>query len=350
MASTSDSSSSTSQVSTATRKSEGVSLSFKIYILCVLTFNATGYILLVRFTRSQDGPLYYPTTTVFLSECSKLFISLLILVNEHRSLLGMVRDVYHNVLCSPSDTFKMCIPSIIYALQNNLAFVALSNLDAATYQISYQVKIITTAIFMVIMIGKKISSTQWLAIILLFAGVAMVQVESATSNKDQKHYNYTKGLIAIIVSCLCSGFAGVYFEKVLKGSDTTLWIRNVQMYLFGIISAFVGVCTKDFKNVVENGFLHGYNIYVYVIIALASIGGLYTSVVVKYTDNIIKGFSTSVSIVMAALGSFILFHKSFGWLFCTGSLLVIVAVYLYSLPKPARRWQARGPQKGPQNV
>ena len=47
----------------------------------------------------------------------------------------MMRDVYHNVFCNPMDSFKMCVPSIIYALQNNLAFVALSNLDAATYQV-----------------------------------------------------------------------------------------------------------------------------------------------------------------------------------------------------------------------
>ena len=75
-------------------------------------------------------------------------------------------------------------------------------------QITYQLKIITTAMFMVLMIGKKISTTQWLAIVLLFGGVAMVQVESASTNQNEEHYNYTKGLAAIIVSCLCSGFAG----------------------------------------------------------------------------------------------------------------------------------------------
>ena len=83
--------------------------------------------------------------------------------------------------------------------------------------------------------------------------------------------------------------------------------------------------------------------------AMASIGGLYTSIVVKYLDNIIKGFSTAVSIVMAALGSFVLFHKSFGYLFMLGSILVMSAIYLYSMPKPVTTAQ-KVPQKGPQNV
>ncbi|XP_071960454.1 CMP-sialic acid transporter-like [Antedon mediterranea] len=313
---------------------DDVTLGFKLYILMVLTVNATAYILLVRYTRSRDGPMYYSTTTVMMTELSKLFLSLMILIKEHASIRGMIVDVYRNVFCKPSDTFKMCIPSVIYAIQNNLAFFALSNLDAATYQVTYQLKILTTAMFMVLMIGKSISRVQWGSLVLLFFGIALVQLDSANV-KQGSHYNYTYGLVAILASCLCSGFAGVYFEKVLKGSDTSLWIRNVQMYLFGIVSAFVGVLTKDGANILENGFFYGYNNYIYLIIGMASIGGLYTSIVVKYTDNIIKGFSTAVSIVAAVVCSYFLFEAMFGRYFIMGSGLVMLAIYLYSLPKPA---------------
>ncbi len=34
------------------------------------------------------------------------------------------------------ELLKLSVPSVVYAVQNNMAFVALSNLDAAVYQVS----------------------------------------------------------------------------------------------------------------------------------------------------------------------------------------------------------------------
>ena len=61
------------------------------------------------------------------------------------------------------------------------------------------------------------------------------------------------GFMAVVVSSLCSGFAGVYFEKILKGSGTgpapSIWIRNIQLGLFG---AVLGVGTMLLKVIVAS--------------------------------------------------------------------------------------------------
>lgn len=49
-----------------------------------------------------------------------------------RALNSVLRQ---EIVHKPIETLKLAIPSGIYTLQNNLLYVALSNLDAATYQV-----------------------------------------------------------------------------------------------------------------------------------------------------------------------------------------------------------------------
>ena len=54
--------------------------------------------------------------------------------------------------------------------------------------------------------------------------------ESVEDGAKQKNIsNSLVGLIAVLCACFSSGFAGVYFEKVLKTSRASLWMRNVQL-------------------------------------------------------------------------------------------------------------------------
>lgn len=40
------------------------------------------------------------------------------------------------------------------------------------------------------------------------------------------------GLMAVLTACFSSGFAGVYFEKILKETKQSVWIRNIQLGKF----------------------------------------------------------------------------------------------------------------------
>ncbi|XP_039603945.1 CMP-sialic acid transporter [Polypterus senegalus] len=312
---------------------EPVSVFFKLYCLTVMTLVAATYTVALRYTRTVSTEMYFSTTAVCITEVIKLFLSVIILAKETSSLGRLVSTLRENVCGNPKELLKLSIPSVVYAVQNNMAFLALSNLDAAVYQVTYQLKIPCTALCTVLMLNRSLNKLQWFSVFMLCGGVTLVQWKPAETPNVQIEQNSFLGFIYIAIAVLCSGFAGVYFEKVLKSSDTSLWVRNIQMYLSGIIVTLAGVYMSDGTQVIEKGFLYGYTPWVWFVIFLASVGGLYTSVVVKYTDNIMKGFSAAAAIVLSTVASVILFGLQITSTFASGALLVCVSIYIYGLPK-----------------
>lgn len=191
----------------------------------------------------------------------------------------------------------------------------------------------TTALFSVLLLSKKLSNTQWSSLIILFAGVALVQYVDTGSSKSNGDQNQFVGLTAVIVSCLSSGFAGVYFEMMLKGSNVSVWVRNVQLGLFGSLTAVIGMVMKDYDNIIEKGFFVGYSPLVWIVISQQAVGGLIVAMVVRYADNILKGFATSLSIILSCFASVFLFDYMITQYFIYGATLVIVAIYLYGRPQ-----------------
>lgn len=78
----------------------------------------------------------------------------------------------------------LAVPACAYIVQNNLLIFALTILDAATYQVTYQLKILTTAYFSVTMLDKQLSIRQWVSLLLLMTGVALIHITPASISQE----------------------------------------------------------------------------------------------------------------------------------------------------------------------
>ena len=78
--------------------------------------------------------------------------NLIVFFQVGASVRGLLSELNTNIWQSPDEMLKLCVPSLLYTVQNNLLYLALTNLDAATYQVCYQLKILTTALFSVLML------------------------------------------------------------------------------------------------------------------------------------------------------------------------------------------------------
>lgn len=80
----------------------------------------------------------YFSLAVIMFEVSKLVVCLVIVFfEEGRSLKKFGQALYQTIIKNKIDTLKVCLPSLLYVIQNNLLYVAASHLDAATYQVYF---------------------------------------------------------------------------------------------------------------------------------------------------------------------------------------------------------------------
>ena len=313
---------------------------------------------------TPDGHRYLPSTAVFLVELLKLAICATVAFYEislsapNSTTLAGLLSVFTNAVFG-GDSWKMAIPACLYTLANSLQYVGISNLDAATFHVIYQFKIFVTALLSVSMLRRSLTGRQWASLLMLMAGVAVVSMshQDGTSlasshhgriyiprsvnpirdyfrlNQSASHLrkrsatyegieedelalnnlvvDASVGVLAVICVCVCSGLAGVYFEKVIKESpakSTSLWIRNVQLSLYSLFPAFfIGVVFLDGEYVAKYGFWQGYNWLVGVSVLIQSFGGIVAAFCIFYADNISKNFAVSISMILSSMASFVFF-------------------------------------------
>ena len=84
----------------------------------------------------------------------------------------------------PRSCTRLCLHS--YTLQSNVLYIALSNLDPAFFQVLYQLKILTTALFSITLLGRKITVGQWGSLLVLTSGVALVVLAQQPRNANRE--------------------------------------------------------------------------------------------------------------------------------------------------------------------
>lgn len=327
-----------------------VPIKLKAFALVLLVLQTTTLVLTMRYSQTQkknkksdeddetddskSPGKYLVSTAVVMGEWVKLGINtFIILFSTHNlNIKSFVKDLKKCFITEKSESLKITVTAAIYTLQNNLLYLAAANLDAATYQVSYQTKILTTAFFSWSMMGKKLTIQKWFALMMLSVGVTCVQINKKGVNgiSSDSGQNYVVGIAAILTSAVTSGFAGIYFERALKTGRHTMWMRNLESAFFSIIFGYIA-CIKDSQQISKHGFFQNYDRYTVSTIMLQAFGGMIIVAVVNYTDNIIKCFANACSIVTSAIASYLILQDFVPtWLFVIGACLVIISVFVYS--------------------
>lgn len=155
----------------------------------------------------------------------------------------------------------------------------------------------------------------------------------ASTNTMTKMFIHPLGLPMIFVYCTLSGLAGVYNEWILKKHYVqSLHIQNIYLYTYGSLLNFIPavgiplIVTQSFHQL--NPF-KGFSIYTWLVIITQALNGLFMSVVIKHTSNIIRLFVISFSLIVTTILSVLVFHITLNFYFFISCIAMISALWLY---------------------
>ena len=318
-----------------------------IALFCMV-FQNSAHTLLIRYSRGVRHERYIASTNVILVELTKFAISGYMMLRTAPPGTNPTEHFKQTLIHSKA----AFIPALLYFIQNTLAYVGLQNLEAGAFAVLVQLKTLTTAVFSVILLNKKLSANQWRALCLLVLAAILIetppcQAEGAATNEDSK--NNLLGVCAVLGMITTSGSAGVYFEKVLKTTSGTIWERNLQLSAHSIIFGLLFTFIFDGQRVFSEGFFTGYSVVPFLIAFIGAAGGILVAVVMKYADNIIKSFGTAVSICVTSILSIPLLGATLGAVFWVGAFMVVLSIFIYSDVHPGAPQQgaAQGQVKQP---
>ena len=122
-------------------------------------------------------------------------------------------------------------------------------------------------------------------------------------------------MVALLVAAMCSAFASVYFEMMIKSDrKPSLWLRNIQLALYGSIVAAAGLVIRQDPAAATDGLFYGFNGLVWFSIVWQAGGGLVVALTIKHADNVLRCFAQAGAIILIAVISF--FYLEFiitGW-------------------------------------
>lgn len=235
----------------------------------------------------------------------------------------------------------LAVPAGIYNFQQTLEYVALRNLNAALFSVLVQTKLLTTAIFSAVLMGKKLRKAQVISLLLLTTGVMLAQLRPDAAS-EKKGENQMHGILATLGIALSSGFAAVYTEKVIKAhrnpaAETTsthngggLAYTQIQLAMTSLVIEGAWAAMTDSANIMEHGLWYGFDVKAMISVLNSAMGGLTVAAVLKFADAVLKGYATAISVLLTGVLSMLIFGTSLSVEYCLGMINVLAAVVLYN--------------------
>ena len=300
----------------------------KSFFVLAATVLMTLQPFLTTMTKVDGAYQYLQVSTTLLAELLKLVLSVVMYVLQPKEKQTHAR-------LRPHDVLPFATPAAIYFVNNNLIFVILMHVNSTTYQILSSLKTVFTGVLFRVILKRKLTDVQVVAVVLLACGSATSQLPSASCSSAPSSSVF--GVSLALLACLLSAFGGVYSERLLRkdGEQHTIHLQNALLYAWGVAFNGLALFGKDSAAIVELGLLHGYTLRVWLLVCNNAFNGLAISAILKFSGNIVRVFAHAAAMLLTMLLELCFLGASPSPQLVLSISVVACATYLYNRPQLA---------------
>mmetsp|Transcript_59871 Transcript_59871/g.140991 ORF Transcript_59871/g.140991 Transcript_59871/m.140991 type:complete len:365 (+) Transcript_59871:165-1259(+) len=310
---------------------------FAGYIMCYDT-----YCMLVHNAQIR-GVQYDVITAVFVQECMRVLIGICMFAAQNEK--GLL-DLPSALSRSGRFPVMVIVPSILFALYNNLFITALSMLKPETVQVLLQGRIICTAALSVAFLKRELTAGQWFAIVLLVIGCGTSQLGRLETMESGLQLPLTAYMVLAAAVC-CGSLSSVLLERALKEDEIDA-TTNTKQIIFSSLCACVnflalavglnsrhgnpGGLAYAFSREALSGF---FSYEVVPLLLAGSFVGVLSLYFLRELNAILKDIAKCIEIITLPCLSYIAFGYRLSVVELFGIAIVLTGVVLFNVFRPA---------------
>ena len=304
-------------------------LALRVLIVILLVGQACSYVLLRQYIQRVGDISFDGNTLLLVGEIQKLVFSLAML---YFSSEETIHKSFYEFAWSGA---VMLVPAVSYSLVSLLSFVSLQNINSSLYVTINQLKVFSTAIASILILGTSLSFSRWVSLFLLvIGGIIVTEQEVGQSNSESSKddsVSFSLGLFCVLLQVAISGLVSAYYEKILKFSKGSIWERNIQLALISMILYSMNILFTSNVDFISE--LLRWNWVILLTATLGAAGGILVALCTKYLDSVAKCVVLSFSVLLTVYLSHFFFDSSLSSGTVVGAFFVVSGSLLYNQPE-----------------
>mgnify|MGYP000261658719 FL=1 len=244
-----------------------------------------------------------------------LFVSVIMV-----SLTGWTR--------APTNWRAMILPALLALVKNNCLFWGMMYLDPSLHQLVYQINII----FASLITPLRLSNRQRVSLGFLFVGVCIILYNRDDALILPQHHQLA-GIFFTIVGAGSAAMSHQAFEDIIKKETGSVWVRQLQLSALGVCGALLS-CLQEYEYIVKSDPISSLMMG---LVVVKCTGDIIIPFVLKYTSNVVKGFSDTLAVMMSMVLTQVLYHWHPHVNFWVGAVLIFTAAFMFNHEKIPKR-------------